>query len=104
MPLLTGAVKTNGVSPGLRGFRNCGALLCSEKLHFLNDDVQRRTLHRADIHLRRVQADTELPDDISWGVGEAEADLKLGADSHGAGIRKDHALCLAIFEPSAVLV
>src|SRR6266446_10324745 len=50
MPLLTGAVRTNGVSPGLRGFRNCGALLCSEKLHFLNDDVQRRTLHRADIH------------------------------------------------------
>src|SRR6266478_4454142 len=39
MPLLTGAAKTIGVSPGLRGFRNCGALLCSEKLHFLNDDV-----------------------------------------------------------------
>ncbi len=104
MPLLTGAVKTNGVSPGLRGFRNCGALLCSEKLHFLNDDVQRRTLHRADIHLRRVHGHGELPECMPGGVRQAKVDRKLGADAHGAGIREDHALCLAIVEQSAVLV
>ncbi len=68
----------------------------SEKLHFLNDDVQRGTLHRADIHLRRVHGDAELPDEMSRRVGKAEVDRKLRADPHGARIREDHALRLAV--------
>jgi hypothetical protein len=36
--------------------------------------------------------------EMSGCVGEAEVDLKLRADSHGAGIREDHALGLAVIE------
>ncbi len=78
-------------------FVSRGAFVCSEKLHFLNDDVQRGTLHRADIHMRRVHGDAELPDEMSRGVG------KLRADPHGARIREDHALRLPVVERRAAL-
>src|SRR6266404_2127345 len=35
---------------------------------------------------------------MSRGIGQAKRDLKLRADPHRAGIRKDHAMSLAIVE------
>lgn len=51
LPRVNGEANTAGVALRRRGLRRRGVLPCSEKLHFLDDDVEGGTLHCGDIHL-----------------------------------------------------
>ena len=46
-------------------------------LHFLNDYVERRALHAAEIHQGGIHPHTHLPEDMPGGIRQAQVYLEL---------------------------
>jgi hypothetical protein len=61
----------------------------------LNDYIQRRALHRAEVHARRIHPEVELPKDVPGRIREAQAYLKLSADSQDTRRSKERGLSLS---------
>ena len=70
-------------------------------LQALNDYIQRRALHRADVYARRIHPEVELPKDVPGRIREAQVYLKLSADSQCTRRSKERGLGLSVCQRRA---